>query len=100
MFFITIFYLKQIHIKKGYGHIPPQVCIIYGKSTLCDWCDPVVDRKNMKKGYMELFTLNRDLISAYKIRCNNHQELLQHLKEVNKMIQRAGRVRGQSRKFI
>jgi len=49
----------------------------------------------MKKGYMELFTLNRDLISAYKIRCNNHQELLQHLKEVNKMIQRAGRVRGQ-----
>lgn len=53
----------------------------------------MADMKNMKKGYMELFTLNRDLISAYKIRCNNHQELLQHLKEVNKMIQRAGRVR-------
>ena len=42
---------------------------------------------------MELYDLNRDLISGYKIRCNNHQELLACLKNVNQMIQKAGRLR-------
>ena len=48
----------------------------------------------MRKGYMELFDLNRDLINGYTIRCNNHQELLSCLKQVNQIIQRAGRLRG------
>ena len=51
-------------------------------------------RKNMRKGYMELYDLNRDLINGYKIRCNNHTELLSCLKLVNQAIQRAGKLRG------
>ena len=47
----------------------------------------------MKKGYMELYDLNRDLINGYKIRNNNHTELLKNLKMVNQVIQRAGRLR-------
>ena len=48
----------------------------------------------MRKGYMELYDLNRDLINGYKIRCNNHQELLACLKQVNQIIQKSGRLRG------
>ncbi|XP_060066741.1 Bardet-Biedl syndrome 2 protein homolog [Ylistrum balloti] len=51
------------------------------------------DMKNMRKGYMELFNMNRDLINGYKIRCGNHQELLASLKQVNQVIQKAGRLR-------
>lgn len=48
----------------------------------------------MKTRYIELYDLNRDLISQYKIRCNNHTELLNNLKAVNQAIQRAGQLRG------
>ena len=48
----------------------------------------------MRKGYMELFDLNRDLINGYKMRSSNHQELLNNLKQVNIMIQRAAKLRG------
>ncbi|XP_044125868.1 Bardet-Biedl syndrome 2 protein [Bufo gargarizans] len=51
------------------------------------------DVKNMKKRYTELYDLNKDLINRYKIRCNNHTELLKNLKCVNQAIQRAGRLR-------
>ncbi|XP_064634179.1 Bardet-Biedl syndrome 2 protein homolog [Lineus longissimus] len=51
------------------------------------------DMKNMRKGYMELYDLNRDLINGYTIRCNNHQELLNCLRQVNQTVQRAGRLR-------
>ncbi|XP_076471664.1 BBSome complex member BBS2-like [Babylonia areolata] len=51
------------------------------------------DMRTMRKGYMELFDLNRDLINGYTIRCNNHQELLSCLKQVNQIIQKAGRLR-------
>ncbi|XP_056382250.1 Bardet-Biedl syndrome 2 protein isoform X2 [Hyla sarda] len=51
------------------------------------------DMKNMKKRYTELYDLNKDLINRYKIRCNNHTELLNNLKCVNQAIQRAGRLR-------
>lgn len=50
----------------------------------------------MKNRYMELYDLNKDLINGYKIRCNNHTELLGNLKAVNQAIQRAGRLRGES----
>lgn len=50
----------------------------------------------MKNRYMELYDLNKDLLNGYKIRCNNHTELLGNLKAVNQAIQRAGRLRGKS----
>lgn len=50
----------------------------------------------MKNRYMELYDLNKDLLHGYKIRCNNHTELLGNLKAVNQAIQRAGRLRGES----
>jgi Bardet-Biedl syndrome 2 protein len=43
---------------------------------------------------MELYDLNHDLVNGYKIRCNNHTELLNCLKMVNQIIQRAGNLRG------
>lgn len=49
----------------------------------------------MKRSYSELFDLNRDLVSGYKIRSTNHGELLKCLKVVNQTIQRAGNLRGQ-----
>ncbi|XP_052802145.1 Bardet-Biedl syndrome 2 protein homolog [Mya arenaria] len=51
------------------------------------------DMGNMKKGYTELYNMNRDLINGYKIRCGNHQELLNALKQVNLIVQKAGRMR-------
>lgn len=48
----------------------------------------------MKKRYMELYDLNKDLLSQYKIRCSNHSELLNNLKAINQAIQRAGHLRG------
>uniref|UniRef100_A0A671M754 BBSome complex member BBS2 n=1 Tax=Sinocyclocheilus anshuiensis TaxID=1608454 RepID=A0A671M754_9TELE len=48
---------------------------------------------HMKKRYIELYDLNRDLINEYKIRSNNHNALLARLKSVNQAIQRAGRLR-------
>ncbi len=55
----------------------------------------VFSRRNMKKRYIELYDLNRDLINEYKIRSNNHNALLARLKSVNQAIQRAGRLRGE-----
>lgn len=55
---------------------------------------PFSKRKTMKKRYIELYDLNRDLINEYKIRSNNHNALLTRLKAVNQAIQRAGRLRG------
>ncbi|KAG8143924.1 hypothetical protein E2320_001066 [Naja naja] len=49
--------------------------------------------KNMKKRYNELYDLNKDLLSQYKIRCTNHTELLNNLKAINQAIQRAGNLR-------
>ncbi|XP_046890773.1 Bardet-Biedl syndrome 2 protein homolog [Hypomesus transpacificus] len=51
------------------------------------------DMKTMKKRYIELYDLNRDLVNEYKIRSNNHNALLARLKAVNQAIQRAGRLR-------
>ena len=50
---------------------------------------------SMKRGYMQLYDLNKELVNAYIIRSNNHMELLDTLKIVNQYIQRAGRLRGQ-----
>lgn len=48
----------------------------------------------MKKHYFELMNTNRDLISGYKIRSSNHDELLKNVKLLNQIVQRAGNLRG------
>jgi len=52
-----------------------------------------VGRRGMRQAYQTLFNMNHDLISGYRMRCNNHQELLARLKLVNVTIQRAARLR-------
>lgn len=47
----------------------------------------------MKKQYFELMNTNRDLINGYKIRSNNHEELLKHVKLLNQIVQRAANLR-------
>ncbi len=49
----------------------------------------------MRNWYAQLYDINRDLISGFRIRCNNHQELMNTLKLVNQIIQKAGRLRGE-----
>ncbi|KAI1285192.1 Bardet-Biedl syndrome 2 protein [Halotydeus destructor] len=52
----------------------------------------------MKGLYGELNALNRELISEYKIRSQNHQDLVNTLKQINVIIQKAGNLRvGQSK---
>lgn len=48
---------------------------------------------SMRSAYMELYALNRDLISQHAIRCSNHTALLTALRVVNQHIQRASRLR-------
>lgn len=62
-----------------------------------DWLLFWFGRAVMKKRYRELYDLNRDLIKEYKIRSNNHNTLLACLKSVNQAIQRAGKLRGNTR---
>ena len=50
----------------------------------------------MRKWYSQLYDINRDLIASYNIRCNNHKELMETLKQVNQIIQKAARLRGNS----
>ncbi len=48
----------------------------------------------MKKAYSQLFELNKDIMTGYKIRSSNHIQLLECLKIVNQAIQKAGKLRG------
>ena len=48
----------------------------------------------MKQYYSELMSLNNDLFTEYKIRCQNHQDLVDHLKHINVIIQKAANLRG------
>ena len=47
----------------------------------------------MRRAYTDLQTTNNQLISGYNIRAQNHESLLNALKEVNLMIQRAANLR-------
>uniref|UniRef100_H2YY39 BBSome complex member BBS2 n=1 Tax=Ciona savignyi TaxID=51511 RepID=H2YY39_CIOSA len=51
------------------------------------------DISNMKKGYIEVQDLNRDLVNGYKVRSANHQELVTSMKLVNQIIQKASHLR-------
>lgn len=48
----------------------------------------------MRKAYTQLYDLNRDIVMGYKIRCANHNELLDCLRLANQAIQKSGRLRG------
>jgi len=59
------------------------------------------DMQSLKKWYGQLNDVNRDLISEYKIRCKNHEELMETLKEVNQIIQQSARLRiGKSKMLV
>lgn len=51
------------------------------------------DMKAVKKAYGSLYEVNRELMGEYLKRSNNHNELLAALKDVNAMIQKAGKLR-------
>lgn len=53
-----------------------------------------LNRSSMRKAYTQLYDLNRDIVMGYKIRCANHNELLECLRLANQAIQKAGRLRG------
>ncbi|KAE8738435.1 hypothetical protein FOCC_FOCC016086 [Frankliniella occidentalis] len=56
------------------------------------------DLKSMRDWHSQLKEVNDDLINSYNIRCSNHNELLDILKQINLTIQKAARLRvGQSK---
>lgn len=88
---VTVAALQLCTAAASYGQARSRCHVPRDSAHRAD-CPP---RKNMKTRYVELYDLNRDLINQYKIRCNNHTELLSNLKAVNQAIQRAGRLRGE-----
>ena len=51
------------------------------------------DMTTMRRAYTELYAITNTLIGSYNIRAGNHSGLLDALKEVNQMIQRAANMR-------
>ena len=51
------------------------------------------DMASMRQAYSSLASLNRDLITEFTKRKNNHDALLQRLRSVHQMIQRAAKLR-------
>ncbi|CAG9466876.1 unnamed protein product [Pedinophyceae sp. YPF-701] len=51
------------------------------------------DMEGMTRSYRSLMDVNRDLLMEHEKRATNHQQLLDSLKEVNGMIQKAARLR-------
>lgn len=49
----------------------------------------------MREWHTQLQEVNDDLINSYNIRCSNHNELLDILKQINLTIQKAARLRGE-----
>lgn len=49
----------------------------------------------MREWHVQLKEVNDDLINSYNVRCTNHSELLEILKQINLTIQKAARLRGQ-----
>lgn len=48
----------------------------------------------MKRYYIRLNMLEEEVISGHRIRCNNYNELLKTLRDLNKFIEKAARLRG------
>ncbi|VDN07489.1 unnamed protein product [Thelazia callipaeda] len=47
----------------------------------------------MRKYCLKLHTLNQAILAEHKVRCNNHEELLQILRNLNKIIEKGARLR-------
>lgn len=47
----------------------------------------------MKQIYNDLGMMNKDIMREYQIRCQNHQDLVDSLKQINIIIQRASNLR-------
>lgn len=59
------------------------------------------DTNSVRRWCGQLADINRDLVAGYRIRCNNNTELMDTLKEVNQIIQRAARLRiGKSKTVV
>lgn len=54
----------------------------------------VIFRNDMPKYYKELDNVNKDLISTYSVRLSNYDEGLETLKNINTIIQKSSRLRG------
>ncbi|KAH6941771.1 hypothetical protein HPB50_023577 [Hyalomma asiaticum] len=47
----------------------------------------------MRRWYQELQTLNRELVSDYRVRCQSHEELTRCVRMLNQGIERASALR-------
>lgn len=54
----------------------------------------------MKQIYNDLSMLNREILREHTIRCQNHQDLVDSLKQINVIIQRASNLRSKSKCFL
>ncbi|OUM63272.1 hypothetical protein PIROE2DRAFT_10241 [Piromyces sp. E2] len=52
------------------------------------------DIQNLRKGYHAINNLNYDIFLEYSKRASNHEQLVNSLKEVNKIIHKAANLRG------
>lgn len=53
----------------------------------------MTDMETMGRAYTDLYSLNNQLIAGYNNRAQTHEALLNALKDVNQMIQRAANLR-------
>ena len=53
----------------------------------------MMDMDTMRRAYTELSGMNNQLVQSYNTRSQNHDTLLNALKEVNQMIQKASNLR-------
>uniref|UniRef100_A0A915BBE3 Ciliary BBSome complex subunit 2 C-terminal domain-containing protein n=1 Tax=Parascaris univalens TaxID=6257 RepID=A0A915BBE3_PARUN len=49
--------------------------------------------QTMRKYYLKLHNLNQALMAEHCVRCNNHEQLLRALRELNKTIEKGARLR-------
>lgn len=48
----------------------------------------------MRKYYLKLQSLNQAMVAEHCVRCNNHEQLLRTLRELNKTIEKGAKLRG------
>lgn len=53
----------------------------------------LANMKGMRSAYKELYLMNQELLGEYAKRSNNHEELMAALKEVNRYISQASKLR-------
>jgi len=53
----------------------------------------IEDIEGMRRGLIELQQMSNVVVNSYKIRCSNHQQLIDSLKFVNQLIQKCAQLR-------